>query len=604
MERSSRRRPPLVGTRGGVILALLVCGGWAYWFLELELAGLVPHGGGLEIARDFFARAFSPAIVSEAAFVPEGAPPLLVRALLAGLDTVVFAAAAMSLAVGIGLVLGFFASTAWWAGDPAGGRGPVLAALRRIVGPLVYLPARVLIAGMRSVHEILWAVLFLAAFGLTDAAALLAIAIPYGGTLAKIFSEMVDEVPRDAAHALRGAGARPLQVYSFGLVARALPDMAAYGFYRFECALRSAAVLGFFGFETIGLYLRQSFKSLNYGEVWTYLYTLIALVLVFDWWSGAMRRRVAGDVVQSQRATATAALGASWRDRPRSGFVRISLWLLAALVVYSWLAGGFGFAELFAERRAENARRFLEGIRPYPLQGEAWDWGAAFRWAGDLLTERGWQAMAATTAISVLAILLAAAGGAAACLPAARNLATAEPFAASGRAVTGGQKMFWSTVVASTRVLLAVVRSLPEYVWAFLLLAMLGPTAWPAVLALALHNAGILGRLNAETIENAEARPLQALRAAGARRLQIVAVGVVPSVLPRLLLYFFYRWETCVREATVLGMLGVVSLGYWIADARTRMQHDTFVLFVLLGALIVLAGDLVSAAARRLVREA
>ena len=68
--------------------------------------------------------------------------------------------------------------------------------------------------------------------------------------------------------------------------------MVAYGFYRFECALRSSAILGFFGFSTLGLYIRQSFNSTNYGEVWTFLYAMIALVLAFEYWSGAVRRRL------------------------------------------------------------------------------------------------------------------------------------------------------------------------------------------------------------------------------------------------------------------------------------------------------------------------
>ncbi len=75
-------------------------------------------------------------------------------------------------------------------------------------------------------------------------------------------------------------------------------------------------------------------------------------------------------------------------------------------------------------------------------------------------------------------------------------------------------------------------------------------------------------------------------------------------ILPRFLLFFFYRWETCVREATVLGMLGIVSLGYWIVDTRARNHYDEMFFFVLLGAGIVLVGDLVSAVAREVVRRA
>ena len=71
----------------------------------------------------------------------------------------------------------------------------------------------------------------------------------------------------------------------------------------------------------------------------------------------------------------------------------------------------------------------------------------------------------------------------------------------------------------------------------------------------------------------------------------------------RFLLFFFYRWETCVREATVLGMLGISSLGFWIQDARARNHYDDMFFLILLGGLLVLIGDLVSAAAREWVRR-
>jgi phosphonate transport system permease protein len=144
---------------------------------------------------------------------------------------------------------------------------------------------------MRSVHELLWAVLFLAAFGLNSFGAVIAIAIPYGGTLAKIFSELLEEAPRESARALAQLGASPAQRFAFGLAPRALPDMCAYAFYRFECAVRSSAVLGFFGFPTLGYSIAQAFENLHYREVWTYLYALIALVLLLELWSASLRRR-------------------------------------------------------------------------------------------------------------------------------------------------------------------------------------------------------------------------------------------------------------------------------------------------------------------------
>ncbi len=279
------------GLRRLVLAGILAAGVAAALALELDPRDLIPEGGGLTVARDFFSRALSPALTYEAEFVPAGAPPLWIKVLGALRTTLVFATAAISLSVLVGLALGFLGSTAWWAGDPVGGRTRGSRLGRRAVTTAVYGSTRAVIALMRSVHELLWAVLFLAAFGLSNLAAVIAIAIPYSGTFAKVFSELIDEAPRDAGRALRAAGASPLQVFFLGLLPRALPDMAAYAFYRFECSLRSSAVLGFFGYPTLGYYLAASFENLHYGEVWTYLYALFLLVIVFEWWSGALRRR-------------------------------------------------------------------------------------------------------------------------------------------------------------------------------------------------------------------------------------------------------------------------------------------------------------------------
>jgi phosphonate transport system permease protein len=285
-----RRAPFAMRRRGVVLLAIALAAGIAFLALDAPLAGLVPQRGGLAIVRGFFARMLRPALTYETA-VPPGTPPLLLEALGGLRRTLVFAVAAMSLAVPAGFVLGFLGSTAWWSGDLAGGGSSVSRALRRSVAPAVWGAMRALIVGMRSIHELLWAVIFLAAFGLSTTSAVLAIAIPYAGTLAKVFSEMMDEAPRDAALALRGAGAGPAQVFCFGLLPRALPDMGAYAFYRFECSVRSSAVLGFFGFPTLGYSISAAFENLHYGEVWTYLYALGALVVGIEIWSSALRRR-------------------------------------------------------------------------------------------------------------------------------------------------------------------------------------------------------------------------------------------------------------------------------------------------------------------------
>jgi phosphonate transport system permease protein len=291
--------------------------------------------------------------------------------------------------------------------------------------------------------------------------------------------------------------------------------------------------------------------------------------------------------------------------RPRNWFGRASALLAAGLVVVSWLAGGFGVSDTLSSRRLTNLRRFMTEVRPFPLQREGdGPASAVWEWALDLLGNKGLSAASATLALSVAAIVLAGALALLLALPAARNVASAEPFGLPGTRIVPAARWLWRTVVVLARGLLTFSRAIPEYVWAFLFLSMLGPQAWPAVLALAVHNGGILGRLGAEVVENVEPAVPRALRGLGAGRLQVAALGVFPLVLPRLLLYFFYRWETCVREATVLGLLGFTSLGYWIDDARVRGRYDEMAFFVALAASIVLAGDVASAVTRRVIRNA
>ncbi len=289
------------------------------------------------------------------------------------------------------------------------------------------------------------------------------------------------------------------------------------------------------------------------------------------------------------------------RNRPRSRFLRVSIALLALLVAYSWFSGSIDLVGLFTERRMGNLKRFLtQDVVPYPLRGKDASLGELVPWAHGIMLERGYGAALTTIALSVFAIVLAAILSWFLAPLAASNVATRRPFDLDPK----GDSLGWRLLRLFVRMTMILLRSIPEYVLVFLLLVLLGSnTAWPAVIALALHNAGILGRLGAETIENLEPGPLRSLRAIGAPRRGVLLAGVFPIALGRYLLYFFYRFETCVREATVLGMLGVVSLGYWIQDARSRLYYDEMLLLVGVGVVIVFAADLTSALARRYLRE-
>lgn len=254
-----------------------------------------------------------------------------------------------------------------------------------------------------------------------------------------------------------------------------------------------------------------------------------------------------------------------------------------------------------------NLRRFFfEEALPPPLRPSAADNEATGdglgSWLAAMFQERGGEALMTTLWMAVAAMMLAAVASLPLSLLGARNFMNRDPFVL-GKA-SGSRQLAWAGLVWASRGFAMFLRAIPEYIWAFFLLAVLGPQAWPAVLALAIHNAGILSRLGADTVENLSPACLRSLRMLGAGRRQLAGLILPPMALSRFLLYFFYRLETCVREATVLGMLGVVSLGYWVQDSRARMRYDHMMFFVLCGAALVVGVDLLSQIARRWLRRA
>lgn len=289
------------------------------------------------------------------------------------------------------------------------------------------------------------------------------------------------------------------------------------------------------------------------------------------------------------------------RGRAWSPFLRVSLGIGIVLLVWAWTAGDLYESFLSPEQKRANLERFLTKLTPAPVR-ESGDWSELTPWiAGQMTKGDGLRAIALTLSLATTAAALSGLLALVLLPGAARNLATPEPLGIPGGR-NGITAKLWLVLSKLTRGLFVFTRSLPEYVLGFLLISVFGPDPWALVLALAVHNFGILGRLGAEVVENADAAPGRAVIAHGGGRLGAYLAALLPNGFNRMVVYFFYRWETCVREATVLGMLGVMSLGFLINDAKSGRAFDEMIFFVLLGAAIVLAGDLLSVAVRRWLR--
>ena len=275
----SRRRKVLIG----IASIAIVCG---------SLIGLDPmrllSGNNLKLAGDFMSAALSPAMDYENP-VP-GAEPFLITVVKSVLMTLRFALLAMSVSIPIGAILAFFSTTTWW---------PKIKNKRGLKLLLMgtHIISKSWIAFARSIHELMWGLLFITAMGISTTAAIIAVSIPFSGILAKIYSEIIEEHSREVQKLFRSIGAGTLSSFSFGIIPQALPDILSYTFYRLECALRTATVFGFIGIETIGYRIKLSSDEFHYHEVWTYLYVLFGTIAMLEWWSRSIRKRLGGSEI-------------------------------------------------------------------------------------------------------------------------------------------------------------------------------------------------------------------------------------------------------------------------------------------------------------------
>ncbi len=402
---------------------------------------------------------------------------------------------------------------------------------------------------LRGVPELVWALLFVRVFGLGPSAAVLALALTYGGMLAKVFSEILDSADRRPARAILTAGGSRFDALMYGLLPVAAAELLSYSVYRWECALRAAVVMGLVGAGGLGQLMDQSMKAFNGGEIASILSAFLLLVLFADMLSGVLRH---------------------WMASTRAGGLRAAGgWMLtlsaAFACVLAWRHIGLDLGALLGDRAGSDIARFLREFLP-PAHDAA------------LLTKIASGAIE-TLATSLVGTVLAALIAIALALPAA------------GRAGKIAKSL--------TRFLLNLLRAVPELVWATItvLAAGLGPFA--GALALALHTGGVLGRLYAEALENAPPAAEASLHASGAPRALAFLYGALPEVAPQWLAYTLYRWEINIRMAAVMGFVGAGGLGQLLYYELSLFRLDNACSVIVAMLILALLVDQASAILRR-----
>lgn len=393
-----------------------------------------------------------------------------------------------------------------------------------------FLPVRLFCNFIRAIHELFWALIFLQFFGFHPLTGVLAIAIPYAGIFAKVYSEILDEAD-DTPRRLLPPGTGVVSAFLYARIPDAWHQIRTYTAYRLECGLRSSAILGFVGLPTLGFYLETSFSQGMYSDAGAMLILFYVLIAT------------------------------------------IPLWVRPRLLPVYVLSAPFFLGEGFPIVWGNVARFFTEDIVPEPLRsGDGLS--GLWAWASDLAINEALPGIWNTVILTQMALV-------------ATGLLALLTFPLISRHFGSPKRRLLGHVG------LVIARSTPEYVLAYILLQLLGPSMLPAVIALALHNGGIIGHLIGRQTNNLTLRPDAPI---GVNR---YSWELVPRVYRSFLAFLFYRWEIIMRETAILGVLGIYTLGFYVDSAIQNIHFDRALILILITALLNIGIDTLGRYIRR-----
>ncbi|MBW4515784.1 MAG: ABC transporter permease subunit [Timaviella obliquedivisa GSE-PSE-MK23-08B] len=513
---------------------------------------------------------------------PDLSPDILQLTWQSSLITLSYAVCGTVLSLVFGLIAGVLASEVWWHSVLGNRQRNSSTARFPAQLPKFWLGIRTLLAFPRAIHELIWGLFFVNLWGLDPLTAILAIVIPFSAIVAKVFSEILDDTPRQSLQALLNSGVLPLNAFCYSLFPQAFLNLLSYAFYRFECSIRSAAVLGIIGAGGLGYQILLSLQSLRYEQLWTFFYALFVLNGLVDFSSAWLRRQLGCASRMNLNLKRVGSVGAGQPHRQGVGII-LSIGL-SLLVPYCFWYVHPDFSHLWTATTGQRLGELYRASQPP-------DWSIVPQLLSLSLE---------TVAMSVLAIALGAIGGLLLAFPAAHNLFLPGGLLNSNQANRRNYLPLLGLLLS--RAVLLLTRAIPAPIWALVVVFVLFPGILPGAIALGLHNLGILGRLMAEVIENLNQRPLEALKAQGTPASLVFFYGVLPLSTPQFLAYALYRWEVCLRETVIVGLVGAGGLGRLLMEQLSSFDYQGMVLTLSCFLLLTFVVDWVSANARRSIR--
>jgi phosphonate transport system permease protein len=481
----------------------------------------------------------------------------------ATVQTIATAIAATVLSIVIGLPLAILASANLW-------RHGILVEAERgsFVSGALSISSRIVRAALgfiRAVPDLVWAILFVAMFGLGALSGTLALAVAYSGLIGQVFSNVFDAADLQPLEALQSTGATRLQIFLRGMLPQSLAPLTAYALYSFECCVRAASVLGLVGAGGIGYEVSVSMRLFEYGQVLTLMLAFIALLAVTDAISRLIRGRI------TRRLTRKSELAV----KPTAGSkIFVPAAILAVATACFYLAG-FTPEVLDQQNLIAHAVRFVSGMLPPDV-------------SPGFIGKMGFLVLQ-TVAISVIGSSIGILLGSLLAVPATAGIMFLDKDAMGRHTMPERSLRF--LVYWAARLILNFLRAIPELLWVLVCILIIGIGPFAGAIAIGLHTAGVLGKLYAETMEEVPRAPIEALRAVGGRQLQILLYGIWPQAKPMIFNYTLLRWEANLRVSTILGLVGGGGLGQAIYNNIQLGFYPQVATMILLVYGLVIAGD-------------
>ena len=466
------------------------------------------HFGGLSIILSFIASAITPSLNI-----------LVLRSAWNGLQiTVASALLSWIISMFTGLVLGIISSDIFWKSYNR----------YSFIGKLL---KRVL-AIPRSIHEVIWGILFIQILGLSIWVAILAIVIPYSALTARVVSDQLDNIDFKPLIALRLTGAKAITSLITLLCPKLIPILSTYGGYRLECSIRSATLLGMFGLGGIGTELYLTLQSMEFREMWSCLWMIFGVMISLESLLNWMRN-------SSNKQTHLK----RYYTRVTCTFILTILVSLALLYIREVdLFVPLNITSIYLPTFSEIKYAFLD----LPLLN--------LIFTTILITF-----LASGIAIGTPPLLL---------------------ISFPGKLSIKIQSIFW-----------IFFRLIPPPLTAIVILFFTSPNISVAALALGVTNMGVMGRLLTDSLYSQNKDIYIAMRNTGANERSATLYGILSPKTNTYLAYASYRTDVLLRETAIVGAVGGVGLGWQLQESLSSFDWAQVIVITSVFALLTISGE-------------